>query len=165
MPQPPALQNQIYVLQSYGDEFYTGSNDDCEQVIIGLHCPHIVAYFFDEEGTLVNKERQLWKHPAPRINNDGPYNIYDKEFVEAINQQTWDWMERMGFQEESIKIRKFTDETMGVGISELPTYLKDLDPDEEDMQEALADWLESGNFVFCWGKEYHMAPDGEVEST
>lgn len=164
MPQP-AQSEQIYVLKSYEQEFYTGSNDDCEQVIIGLLCPHVVAYFFDEDGNLLNSERQLWKHPAPQRSPNGPYNIYEEQFVEAINQQIWDWMEKMGFAEEAIEIREFNDEARGVGISELPAYLKDPVPDDEEMAEALNYWLESGNFVFCWAKEYHMSADGEVEST
>lgn len=128
---------------------------------MGLLCPYVVTYFFDTKGRFSGAGRQLWKHPAPQMENNGPYNIYDAQFEQAITKQIKEWQKEIGFQDKVIRIKEFVDEEMSVGISERPEYLQDADADDEDLLQ----WKQSGNFVFVWAKEYWVSDSGEVEST
>jgi hypothetical protein len=155
-----------FTLQSYEDEFYTGSAHAGTKVLMGLLCPHVVTYFFDSAGALVKIERQLWNHPAPKSEDDGPYQIYDDQFVQSIGQQIRERQKEIGFQEKPIRVLKFADED--VGIKELPGYLEEAirnDPTDEELAEEVADFKELNDFVFCWAKEYWMSVSGEVVST
>lgn len=160
-----SAQGKTFALQSYEPDFYVGSSNRQPQVILGLLCPYIVTYFFDSDGNLVTATRHLWKHPAPRMGDDGPYQIYDGDFVQAIEEQIQEWQEQIGFQDKPIRIREFSDEEMYVGIAELPEYLQDADPEDQELAESLMEWKKSGSFVFYWGKDYYMSESGEVEST
>lgn len=162
---PKVPERKIFALESYEPDFYTGTVDDGRQVIMGLLCPEVVACFFDAEGNFTGITKQPWKQAAPRFGADGPYKLGDPAFEAAINQQIEDWQEELGYTNEPIKIKLFADDEMGIGISELPEHLKEPDPDDEDFEETLSNWKESGNFIFIWGKDYWMSASGEVEST
>jgi hypothetical protein len=158
----------IFTLQSCEDEFYTGSAKDGTQVLMGLLCPYIVTYYFNADGVLMNGKRQLWKHPAPRMGENGPYKIYDPQFVANITQQIQEWQQEIGFQPMPIRIQKFGDTEMSVGIDEVPGELEDAiadDPQNEDLIQELEEWKEQHACVLYWGKDYWVSPTGEVLST
>ncbi|MFO0964158.1 MAG: hypothetical protein U0793_01040 [Gemmataceae bacterium] len=75
---PKTLATRLFPIQGYGDEFSTGVCADGRQVVMGLLCPHLVAYFFDRKGKLLGDEHRPWNKPAPRMGPDGPYNIYER---------------------------------------------------------------------------------------
>lgn len=77
-------EGRLFRIKSYGDDFVTGLSDDGRQVVMGLLCPELVAYFFDQDGRLLGNERRSWLHPARQMGPHSPYQIYDDAFQEAI---------------------------------------------------------------------------------
>src|SRR4051812_41642963 len=80
-------QSRLYLLKTYGSDFYTGRLGDGRQLLMGLLCPELVAYCFSPGGALLGREARPWNYPAPR-SGDGPYRIYDPEFRRHLNDQT-----------------------------------------------------------------------------
>jgi hypothetical protein len=160
---------QLFPIQPY--DFETGTCADGRQVVMGLLCPHLVAYFFDPQGNLLRREQRLWNKPAPRFGTDGPFKIHDEEFRSALERQEREWQAELGFTPGTIWVKQFLDGTP-VGIELLPDHYQDLENadwlDEEEKQELMesrAEWLERGSFVWWWAKDYYMSKDGKVEST
>ena len=152
---------RMFCLESYDDEFHTGLCADGKQVIMGLLCPYVMAYFFDQDGHFSGASRQMWKESAPQFGDGGPYKLSDDKFQQAIAEQIDDWKEQLGFRSSVIRIEQFADHEMGAGITDRPEYLRGADQNDEDLLE----WNKSGNFIFLWGNEYWVSPSGEVEST
>jgi hypothetical protein len=171
-------QDRLYKIQNHGEDFFTGVCADGRQVVMGLKCPHVAAYFFDAKGHFLGSERQLWIHPAPRMTmppelahiptimepGTGPYQIYDSKFVAAIKTQIEQWQKALGWTTATIKVLEFFDATHYVGIHRMPDYLdgKYRDRETESLRQ---EWLSKGQFVWWWSKDYEMDADGEVEST
>jgi hypothetical protein len=153
----------MYTLNGYTPDFYTGHAHDGRQVLMGLLCPELVAYFFTPDGTLLHREIRPWNYPASRFGDDGPYQIYDAEFSHRLSDQIADWQQEMGFEPKQIRVKEFFDEEHSVGIKTLPEPGEDPDWDED--AETLEAWREEGIFEFYWAKDYLMSADGNVEST
>jgi len=163
--------NRLFPIQGYCDEFVTGTCANGRQVVMGLLCPHLVAYFFDPNGELLCDELRPWDTPAPRMGPDGPYQIYDAAFQDALAEQKHEWQKELGFRASTIRVRPFLDSRHPVGISPLP---EDLETDEcnklgEDerkhIEELRTEWIARGQFVWWWAKDYYMSKDGAVDST
>jgi hypothetical protein len=166
-------ENRLYPIQNQGYDFFTGVCDDGRQVVMGLLCPHVVAYFFDAQGNLLADEHRPWNKAAPRFGFDGPYKIYDDDFQVALTKQMQEWQTDLGFQKRTVHIRAFMDDRHRVGIELLPEHLRNLESadwfdDDEERQEYIAsreEWLADGKFVWWWAKDYFMEKDGSVESS
>lgn len=161
-------QTKLFPVRGYGSDFHTGRTRAGEQLLMGLLCPYIVAYFFTQDGSQIKRERREWLVAAPRMGGDGPYQIYEPGFEATLSEQISQWQEELGFSPELIRVQKFFDPEMYVGIEQVPDHLQDVDESDEDFEELQADlreWEGSGSFVFYWAKDYFMASDGEVEST
>ncbi len=160
----------MFTLKGYED-FRCGVTSDSRQVIIGLLCPHLVAYFFSSEGVLLSREERVWNHPAPRVKDVGPFNVYDEQFVQMLDRQIEEWRSEIGLVWQPIKVQPFFDNH--VGAQAMPLDIDDFSwcQDDEALEEAQSyfkDWQERskrGDWVFYWSKDYEMTADGEVEST
>jgi hypothetical protein len=166
-----APKDLLYPLQ-YDPDFETGFCADGRQVVMGLLCPCLVAYFFDANGIWIGKEINPWEYPAPTHPASGRYLLSDAAFISAMDRQTTAFQEKIGFRPGTIRVKSFFDEEYGIGIELLPEHYVDIEtspyiPDEErqNFLESRDDWLENGNFVWWWGKDYYMSAEGEVEST
>ncbi|HZY83383.1 MAG TPA: hypothetical protein VFE78_01020, partial [Gemmataceae bacterium] len=114
-----------------------------------------------------------WDHPAPRMGADGPYMIYDDDFLAALERQRNDWQAEMGFQPRTIKVKAFFDADYSVGVELLPDHYQGLETadwfdDEDERREFMKsrdEWVKRGNFVWWWARDYHMSKNGKVEST
>jgi hypothetical protein len=153
-------------------DFDTGVCSDGRQVVMGLLCPHLVAYFFDLEGNVLGGERRLWERPAERMSNNGPYILHSQGFCEALDRQKQSWKDQLGFQTAAIRLKQFFDSENFVGIEPLPHHYKDLESDKEiegeerqQLEEMRESWMKDGSFVWWWCEEYYMSKDGAVEST
>ncbi len=158
----------LFCIRGHRDEFYAGTTRDGEQLLMGLLCPHIVAFFFSGDGTLLRTERRDWQYPAPRMGADGPYRIYDPEFQRMLANQISTWQELLGFSPGPAQVRAFFDEALWVGTEDTPDHLQDLDDsddDSDDLRAELESWRDSGRFVFHWAKDYFMSRTGAVDST
>lgn len=161
--------DRLFPLSSYGDEYLTGHCADGRQVVMGLLCPHLVVYLFDANGRLLSGERQLWNHPAPRLNS-GPFDIYNEAFRTSLDVQFRELQQSLGYSQSPIRVREFFDPDNWVGIEALPSHYRDLETiaNEEERKEFIISrdrWLADGCFVWWWAKDYYMSKDGEVESS
>lgn len=165
--------DRLFPVNTYGEDFFTAVCADGRQVIIGLLCPHVIAYLFDSQGRLLGDEHRPWNHPAPRTKETGPYQIYDKPFQAALAAQIRDWQLELGYSAAPIRIRAFYDRQHSIGIELLPDHFQLPDEeleemDEQERQEIVRErekWLASGQFVWWWAKDYWTSADGEVLST
>jgi hypothetical protein len=153
----------MYQVNGYADDFYTGHARNGRQVLMGLLCPQLVAYFFSPDGTLLNCETRPWNYPAPRMKGDGPYQIYDADFDRHLAEQMAGWQREVGFAPNVIRVEEFFDEAHFVGIKALPAPGEDSDWDEDE--ETLEAMREQGMYEFYWAKNYLMSADGRVDST
>ncbi len=139
----------MFNIRGYEHDFYTGCTGDGRQVVLGLLCPSLVAYFFSPDGGLMGREVRSWEHPAPGAEGIG-YSIYDKQFQGRLAEQMQGWKQELHFSPGPIHVEAFFDEEYYVGFEE-----EAIDQAEEADDEI----------VFYWAKEYFLATDGEVEST
>ena len=167
-----APKDFLYPLQTYADEFETGFCADGRQVVMGLLCPYLVAFFFDSQGVLLGKEKHLWEYPAPVHAKSGVYEIYDDAFVALMEEQITAFQEKIGFRAGTIHIKRFIYEEESVGIQPMPDEMVDFEEasylderQKEDIRQSRDYWLETGNFVWWWAKDYYIDSEGEVEST
>ncbi len=156
---------RLYPIQDHGYDFRTGSVGDGREVIMGLLCLYLVAFFFDPKGNYLETQKRVL-HFMKR--HQPPYDIYDKRIEERLHV----WQEEIGLRPKTIKVKRFMSAD-GAGIEDLPGHYQQFleDPsqfDEEGRQyypELIRDWREEGSFVFWWAKDYWMSRNGEVEST
>src|SRR5262249_54108463 len=111
-------------------DFHVGRLRDGRQVLLGLLCPEVVAYFFGAEGTLVSVQRQPWRTPAARMINHGPYQIHEPIFEAAIQRQISDWKTELGITDGPISVEAFFDEELFVGVEDVPEHLDEPEDDE-----------------------------------
>ena len=75
-----------------------------------------------------------------------------------------------------IEIHSFYQRESGIGINAVPPHYEaflqgkreehELDPGEERFTiELIRGWIEDGNYELCWGNDYYMSAEGEVESS
>lgn len=163
----------MHTLQTYGTDFFTGTAADGRQVLMGLLCPEVVAYFFAPDGSFLQREACPWEYPAPRMGDDGPYQIYDDEFERRLGEQIRVWQDVIGFASGAIRVLPFRDDAYYVGVQDKPEHLEDTAEVEDDDEcgEIEAEWKEwalhdaDDEYVFLWAKEYYIGSDGSVFST
>lgn len=163
---------RLFPIQAY--DYQTGLCADGRQVVMGLLYPYLVAFFFDGEGNLVDREEQPASAAAANIaGREPPYQINSNEFHALIDEQLRSWQAELRFRPTTIRVKQFLDTKYPAGIQIFPGDEEDIDPvtwfsDEQERREfvELRDhWLAAGKFVWWWGRDYYMSKDGEVEST
>ena len=163
MEQSRERRYAIQTHDSYG--FYTGLTPNDEQVLMGLFCPDLVAFYFDREGNLLRTDRR----PVPFFQGvTPPYNIYDKRIPPLIKA----WQKEIGFRSATIQVKKFFSHKPYIGIEDYPAHfqeiLSDPDADEEekaDVRDSMVSWDKDGQFVLQWGNDYWLDESGEVVSS
>lgn len=161
----------MHTIQGYGSDFWTGGTSDSRQVVMGLLCPHLVAYFFSSEGHFMEVEARPWEYPAPRLSHNAPFQIHDAEFERSLGEQFAWWENELDFEAKPIQIQPFFDQERWVGTQEMADYLADANEDDETEeldegeQAERAALIATGQFIFYWAKEYWLAPDGHVTGT
>src|SRR5262245_26387932 len=96
---------RLFSIQPYCDEFVTGICADGRQVVMGLICPNLVAYFFDNKGRLLGCEHREWNKPPPKLWRDGPNDINDGAFQDGLAEQQNEWQGALGFRAATIKVQ------------------------------------------------------------
>jgi len=167
-------EGRLFPIQNDACDFFTGVCADGRQVVMGLLCPQLVAFFFDPQGNLLGREERPWSAEAAELaGTPPPYRIYAEGFQALITAQRQEWQTEIGCREATIRIKEFLDDEYSVGIEILPDHYQNLDTssedyDAEELQELVEEreeWLAAGNFVWWWAKDYYMSREGEVEST
>ncbi len=163
---------RLFPIQAY--DYETGVCADGRQVVMGLLCPELVAFFFDAQGNLVSREGRHWSDAAGKIaGHQPPYHISSDEFDALIDAERKAWQVELGYSPATIRVKEFYDDEYPVGIQILPGHLANVETetwfrDEEERQEFIKSrdrWLAEGSFVWWWARDYFMSKDGEVEST
>ena len=145
--------------------FYADVTPDNKQVLMGVYCPNLIAFFFDSDGNLLSfHQRSLGvEHP-----HDGPYNVYS----ERISQQLSAWQLELGFQPTTIKVKKFFQLELKIGIQDQPDHFGEMlfDPqvsedEKKEVRDSIRRWEECEQFVLWWGNDYWLDKTGEVVSS
>lgn len=166
--------DRLFPIQNDGHDFFTGVCSDGRQVVMGLLCPALVAYFFDLEGNLVAREERRWSEAAAEAAGaTPPYQIFTNEFEALIELQRREWETELGLRAGTIRVKQFFDPELRVGIDLLPEHYRDVDiapwladgKEREEFARSRDRWVAEGKFVWFWGKDYYMTNAGEVEST
>ena len=172
MPRKP--KHRLFPIQNHGYDFFTGVCADGRQVVMGLLCPELVAFFFGAEGNYLGREERPWSAAAGKLaGRKPPYSIFGDRFRALICKQLKEWQDELEFHAATIRVKEFLDDKHSVGIELLPSHYRDLEtgtwfPNEEERQQFIKSrdhWVERGSFVWWWAKDYYMSEDGEVEST
>jgi hypothetical protein len=171
-----ASGDRLYPISTHdGYGFHAGMTGDNRQVLMGLLCPNLVAFFFDMEGNLLDVQERLLTFLQPSgVFVDGElieglvrrYDIYDERIPPALEA----WQKEIGFQPTVIRVKKFF--VGGTGIQEQPEHFAEIlvDPDatEEEKRSvhaSLEEWEADGQFVLWWGSDYWLNGTGEVSSS
>ena len=161
------MNDKRYNLLSYSS-YTTGRCPDGRQVVMGLLCPNLVTVFFDADGHYLDAHVAPWEHPAPKMQENGPFHIDDPAFAEQFQKQMCEYQTQIGFSEGRIGIHPFESPDVDCWLKRMPADLDDLDPDDpdyEDLCEERDDWIYGENHVFGWAEEYWISPNGEVETS
>jgi hypothetical protein len=145
--------------------FYTGVTSGGRQVLMGLFCPDLLAFFFDAEGNLLGVDDR----PVPFFRGvPPPYNIYDERIAPLLDA----WQREIGFRPTTITVKKFFSPEHHIGIEDYPSHFEEIlsDPGaDEEEKRATRDSIrlldEGGQFVLFWGNDYWLDSSGEVVSS
>ena len=154
---------RIKTHESYG--FWTGITPDRSQVLMGLGCPDLIAFFFDTEGNLLHVERrsiEFFRCVIP------PYDIYDERIPALIDA----WKMGMGLQPATIEVKKFFSEEHQIGIDDYPEHFDEIlsaphetEEEKSNVRDSMRLWDADGQFVLLWGNDYWLDKSGEVVSS
>lgn len=178
IPQMERDADYVYLIQSADAYFFwAGTTRDSRQVLMGLACPSLVAFFFDLQGHLVDVQKRNLEFLRPSgVYVDGElfpglvrtYNIYD----ERIPVRLKEWRQEIGFQEQLIRVKRFDDVETGIRICDYPDHFAEilLAPEasleeKAEVLDSMAEWEQEGEFVLIWGNDYWLSRDGEVTSS
>ena len=64
---------------------------------MGLLCPDLVIVFFDTDGCYLETNSEPWVFSAPRMLDDGPFQVYDFGSPERFDSQMKEQQTRIGF--------------------------------------------------------------------
>jgi hypothetical protein len=161
----PPFSERLFPLQDDPD-FHTGVCPDGTQMLMGPWYWYVLAFFFDPDGNLLREEeRQVIPKPA---RDDQTWDI-SPQFERKVSKEMARWQKELGFRSATIRVRLFFSEERGVGISDGLDMYEEWPgmslTDRAENSESREWWIESGCFVFNWGRDYHMSAAGEVEST
>ena len=156
---------RLYAIRPDEGYFSAGITADCEQVLMGLFCPNLIAFRFDREGNLLGSEQRsvpFFRDVTP------PYDMFD----ERIQPMIATWKAEMGFRPATIRVRKFFSDEHFIGIEDYPSHFHEVvsDPgaDEEekaDIRGSIELWDKDGQFVLQWGNDYWLDGSGRVVSS
>lgn len=169
--------SHLYPIQSGQGYFDAGMTGDGRQALMGLHCPDLVAIFFDASGDLISHEaRHLEFLQCSGVIVDGEpidgavgyYDIYD----ERIPPRIVAWQEELEFRPATIRVRRFFLGELGIGIEDHPGHFGEIlddpgasDEEKDDVRDSMRLWDADGQFVLHWGSDYWLDDSGEVTSS
>lgn len=169
--------SHLYAVQPDQEYFDAGKTIDGRQVLMGLYCPEIVAIFFDASGNVIGHEArrlEFLRKSSVIVDGEpiegmvGVYDIYD----ERIPARIVAWQEELGYRPDTIRVKRFFLEELGIGIEDYPAHFDEVlaDPAEsgaekEQVRESMRLWDADGQFVLYWGNDYWLNEFGEVVSS
>lgn len=167
-----------YVIQTheaYG--FFTGKSRGKQQVLMGLACPNLIAFFFNLDGDLIHVTKRFQEYLVPSsVFVDGKplegivqtFDIYDPRIPVRLSE----WQAEIGFQEQPITVKRFSNAETGIGIGDYPDHFAEVlsdpnasDDEKDNVLQSLPEWEADGQFVFWWGNDYWLNANGDVTSS
>ena len=159
------VQERRYAIRPDEGYFAAGVARGGEQVLMGLLCPNLVAFRFDQDGRLIGIDHR----PVPFFRDvTPPYDIYDIRLQPMLDA----WKAEMGFRRATIRVLKFYSDQYWAGIEDYPSHFHEVlaDPDADaeekaDIRESMELWDRDGQFVVLWGNDYWLDGSGRVVSS
>jgi hypothetical protein len=162
---------ETFIVDSYLDNYLTGTLPSGNQIIMGILLPNIWVYTFDSAGVPIERDRYPLSYLPPKI--DGIYKIYNEKARNKLSKCLNDFANSIKLSIGNIQIYEFFDDDNYVGITRYPSELEnfidnkeELDEEEKiEMAEQLEEWNENGYAVMCWCEEYTINHQGKVIET
>ena len=162
--------NRLYRIRSaetYG--FFAGTAAGGRQVLMGLHCPYLVAIFFDADGSMAEVQKRHLEFLQLRGGGAIPtHDIFDERIPVRLEA----WQQEMGFAPGVIRVWEFVVPELGIALQDRPEHFAETldDPaasadDKERTRKAIQEWDAQGFFVLLWGNDYWLDSTGEVDSS
>jgi hypothetical protein len=159
-----------YMIQSHEFDFFVGTSNADEQVLLGIFWPQLIAVFFNAAGTLLRYEMR-----DPSV----AWTTLQEDDIDArLEDELEEWKRDLELRSCPIRVCKFFIENRAfdirIGIRDMPEHLEDFlqDPsfvedeaERRDWYESVARWRAQESHVLFWGKEYWMNRHGEVTDT
>ena len=154
-----------YAIKPNEGYFSAGVTPVGEQVLMGLFCPNLVAFYFDRDGSLIRSENR----PVPFFHDvSPPYDIYDDRIEPMIEN----WKSEMTYRPATIRVKKFFSNEHLIGIEDYPSHFHEIlcdsaanDAEKAHVRESMVQWDKSGQFVLQWGNDYWLDGSGRVVSS
>lgn len=170
------IPDRVYTLNTYGDGaadayFHTGTLPDRRQVLMGWYDDQVVALFFDADGEFLEAQERPTGFGPDSVPPGQVYPVVQHRFASAPTRA---WQAELGWREGPIRVRFFMHPDRRIYLSDLSRagVTAYYDPfvyiDREEREKArrsLRAWLDSGNFVLSWMRDYRLDREGNVLST
>jgi len=170
---PSEQSTRRYVIQDNEYSFRTGIVGN-RQLLVGLlPFTHTVAVWFDASGAFQQVETIESMHEG-NMHEPSATACFEALAAAVLRERLEAWLQRVEFQARTIVVQSFFLEDLYIGIMALPTCYSDflgnpeLIPDPEEREEVhgyVREWIDSGNYVLCWGRDHWMNREGEVIAT
>lgn len=129
----------LYPIQPKQGYFDAGMTGDGRQVLMGLHCPDLVAIFFGPSGDLIRHDARRLEFLQRRsviVDGEsvegmvGAYDIHD----ERIPSRVVAWQEELEFRAATIRVKRFFQHELGIGFEDYPAHFGEIlaDPRASD---------------------------------
>jgi hypothetical protein len=171
----PPPRRQLYPLQPYGAEedypfFACGILADGRQALMGRYGRNLVLVLFAADGTFLEYQTQeLVSEDYARLNE-----VISEADERMILERRTAWQAELGWRNAPIRIQHFRLPHYRIFIADYPgwanvfrhdPYFYSSPQEREEVAQQVREWEASGNFVFWWGRDYHVDNEGNVIST
>ncbi len=176
-------EDKLYPLRTSGAEgddadYYAGALPDGRQGLMGPYDEEVVCVLFDGEGGLLGAQSRPALAPPdpagkPRRKGRRPAPEPEERRAWAV-RQALAWQAELGWLPSVVRVKRFRLPGHRIYVHDYPywaiilradPYYYSVPEEREDYLRMLTEWEASGNFVFWWGTDYQVGPDGEVLST
>jgi hypothetical protein len=143
----------------------------------------MILYRFNQVGEAIGKETR--QRPVNRVTAKLTSELH--RLPVEVPEELVSWLEEIGFRDQVVSVRAFSDEASGIGITELPEHYREflldprryiewlwegenytddeLDKEIQEWHEEIERWNDQEMFVFLCGNDYWCNKQGEVTSS
>jgi uncharacterized protein (TIGR02996 family) len=165
--------DHLYTIQN--ERFTTGFGRDHTQILCYGAYDRLRLIQFDHAGRLLGHQNRVVRKPKRPATPWQKLPMKTRQAILAADDQAWErtqqaWLEKLGYQPGAILVRRFQLPD-GSGIKDYPSGWVEVlerpdDPEWDDAQDWLEDWVARGRFVYDFGgDDWWLNEAGHVTDT